>query len=69
MAKSLLDKAKSLARIKTSSHYTEEDIELALAWVNDEIGIKQISAVKGINNVSVYVFLARALKQWLNEKR
>lgn len=40
---SLLDKAKQLpTRHKTPKEYTDEQIELVEAWINDEISLSQM---------------------------
>jgi hypothetical protein len=63
---SLLSKAKKVPFKKNQSHqvikFKEEEIQLALAWLRDEIGYKQINQVMGVTGGSAYSFLLRALK-------
>ncbi len=67
---SLLQKAKKIkGRVQT--RITEEDIELALAWVNDTISYGQVAKVYGYSGPSAagYCKLAQALKYHMNKKR
>lgn len=64
---SLLDKAKSIKRKNTvGEKINNEHIELALAWADDEIGIRQIQKALGLGSpTAVYSFLAISLKKYI----
>jgi predicted FMN-binding regulatory protein PaiB len=73
MQKTLLQKAQeqSTRPYKLKAKPTEDDLELALAWVNDEISLAQVSRAYDIpqNQVNnTYIKLARALKAHLKEE-
>jgi len=64
---SLLQQIKKISVVRTDKeNYTKEDLEVALAWLNDEIRDVQIAKVvktsKG-NRVGVPNYCAAALKQ------
>ena len=68
----LLEKAKDRKRRYTTQtrRYNKEEIELALAWVDDEIGLSDIGTaleLKGGSNA--YSFLAFVLKQFINDMK
>ena len=44
----------------------QEQVDLALAWVNGTVSITQIAGVLEVKSGSVYPFLAHALKFHLN---
>jgi len=55
---------------KHNKVYTEEQIELALAWANDEITITQVAhAINATVGTAVYTFLALCLKSIISSKR
>lgn len=68
MNKTLLEKAKERKmdkRVK-SSKATKEDIELALAWVNNEVSMTQVGhALDTTNSMKTYIFLSLTLKSHL----
>lgn len=68
--KTLLEQAKILtdARV-TNVRYSEEEIELALAWVSGEVTLTQVARVMSPTGKASggYAFLACALRQWMNE--
>ena len=64
----LLQKAKSIKPNKRKSTFTKEEMDLTMAWVNDEIGITQVMKVLNTSSGMSYVFLARCTKHILNEK-
>lgn len=70
---SLLEKARSIkTKNRSSRPLTEEEIELALAWANDEVSYTQVKNVlmKDDNhNTTVYTFLARALKEAIRNSK
>ena len=61
----LLEKAKQIPK-KNSSGLTKQELELAVAWANNEVDLNQVR--KAINSTSskLYVFLAYALKNYIN---
>lgn len=67
----LLEKVKSQKKSnRKNSNVTDEHIEVALSWVKGEISMAQI--VKGMDmgkagGVNVYVFLANALKVYIQK--
>lgn len=76
MAKeTLLQKAKnsSVMKAKRYPNITKEHIDLALAWAKDEIRMTQVADVLGMkkangtNNISVYIFLSKALKCYVTQ--
>lgn len=66
---SLVAKAKaSKLTIRKHHSITPAHVELALAWVRDEIGASQVSIGLGHNmGKNCYGILARALKRYLQE--
>lgn len=67
--KPLLAKAKELPN-KRKYFFSSEEIDLALGWMRGEINLEQVATVLGRKNAnkgSAYIFLARALRQHLNE--
>lgn len=67
---SLLDKAKKVNQNRRHGRiYSEEEIELAEAWVNDEVTISQLAQALGYpktQSSNAYSFAALALKQKIN---
>jgi hypothetical protein len=67
----LLEKAKAIPGIKYRKYegQTEEDIELALAWVNDEVTLTQVSKAHGLVGVngSTYSRIALSLKKYIKQ--
>jgi len=60
---SLTDKAKAQKPERTPYKITQEVIDLALAWKNDEVSIGQIQKALNIKEPNkIYAILARALK-------
>lgn len=71
MAKSLLEKAKSLNKAPQKiDPATTEMEELALAWCRDEVSLSQVAKALGLNNTGyrTYSKLALSLKIYLNKK-
>lgn len=47
--------------------FSPDEVQLALAWVDGLVGVSDITKALGKNQASgMYIFLARALKQYLN---
>ena len=68
---SLLEKAKEYTTKKTAGAATEEEIELALAWVNDEVTLYQVARACGKKSGTgnIYIRLAIALKAHLKSQK
>jgi len=65
---SLVEKARAINLIrKHKTVYSEEEKELALAWVNDEVGMAQIARALGTEYSQSYIFLSKCLKQIIRE--
>ena len=64
---SLVEKAKSSIDPRIGSRiYSEEEIELVLAWATGEITISQLSRAANLRSVpAAYPFIANALRQWI----
>lgn len=62
--KTLLEQAKNIqTKDNKIIEITGEQFELAVAWANNEVSLRQIQEVLGLNNVnSSYVFIARCFK-------
>jgi len=61
---SLLKLALAYNPYSRKKKYSEEEIELALAWLNDQVTMSQVAvALKMKNKGGVYSFLAQALRQ------
>lgn len=60
----LLEKAKGIkTNLDRNEVVTKEEYELATAWANGEISLRQIKNVMGFNNVnSAYIFLSKCFK-------
>lgn len=58
----LINKAKEKVYVKPSKGMTDEEIQLAAAWLKDEVTLAQVSKVLELPNTSTYIFLARASK-------
>lgn len=62
----LLDKVKSQKRQKKRNDTLKEDFtEVALAWVKDEVGIRQIIAATNLTGGSIYCKLAHTLREYI----
>lgn len=62
----LLEKAKKISLAKNSRFpMTQEEIEVALAWANDEITMRQVRGVTGTSFTSSYAWLATRLKKYI----
>lgn len=64
MSQTLLEKAKA-SQGKSNLKINEESIELAVAWGKGEISLDAVKEAMGTNGTSVYVFLARALREYI----
>src|SRR5690349_18216549 len=68
---SLLDAAKEahiMQRVTSDRYRTPEMIELALAWVNGEVGMAQVGrALKQVDSTKVYTMLAHALAEHVRQ--
>lgn len=57
-------------RIKRSSEYTQDEVDLALAWVDDDVSLQGVDkAMQGRGRGGSYTFLACALRQHLRKER
>ena len=66
---SLLEKAKKIKhRNKGWTPIGEDQINLARAWVRNEVSLKQVSEALKIGKPTAYVILARSLKQYLIQR-
>lgn len=68
--KSLLQKAQSVPQgnRKTHNSFTDEErMQLALAWLNNEVTIGQVSKAFGVKGTSGYTHMAMGLKHAFNE--
>lgn len=63
----LLEKAKKL-KGKKILNVSKQDIELALAWVNDEVSLAQVMSVYELRGSAVYSKLAISIKAHLQNK-
>jgi len=62
----LLDKAKP---INNNHVYTNDEVELAVAWAKDKIGTRAVGRALGKNkNQNVYPFLALSLKAYIKKE-
>lgn len=61
---SLLEKAKSMPRSDNRRHgVTQEEMELAIGWAKNEIGMQQVANITELKHSSnVYTFLAITLR-------
>jgi hypothetical protein len=65
---SLLEKAKLVKSSK--KNYTEQEIELALAWVDGSISLTQIVKVFQLKSVTAgYIFIANCLKYYIKNSK
>ena len=56
MAKSLLEKAKSVpTKNRVRSALSDEEIELAIAWLNDEVTLTQAATAMGYKSGGAWV--------------
>ena len=71
MKQTLVEQAKALAAKRSRyGKRTAEDIDLAIAWVKGEVGLKEVREAKAIEvdgSAASYLFLAVALKQAVSE--
>lgn len=65
----LLETAKNFKIEKKGIEATYEEIELALAWANDEIQAKQVAKALKRDPSAIYTVLARGLKQFLKNSQ
>mgnify|MGYP001593102625 FL=1 len=64
--KSLLEVALSTElKRRSGKHISDQERELALAWVHGKVSITQVAAAMGVKTGGVYPFLANALKDEL----
>ena len=66
MSKTLLEKAKNVPARKRKSRPTDEEIELALAWLKDEITTSQVNfaySESGKKNTTYLYNITMALKE------
>lgn len=72
MGKTLLEKAKEI-RVNTYKGYKEysnEEVELAVAWVNNDITSSQLAKALGDRTSgNLYVFVSGALKFAVNKNK
>lgn len=68
---SLLDTAKSVKQLrKNGISITPEHIELALAWVKDEVSLTQVSAALKCKSITMaYCNIAFALKEYIKKSK
>lgn len=66
----LVSQAKNIKTNKrVARRYSKEEIDLALAWANDEIGLEQArQALKFTSSNQTYVFFAFALRQLIGDE-
>ena len=60
---SLLEKAVNRKMVRTTTVISKEDIELAIAWANDEVTITQCATAWGVRVSGAYLKLALSLRQ------
>lgn len=67
----LLEKAKKTGSTRSrKTKFSQEEMDLAGAWVNNEISLTQVSNVLNKTGTgNVYAFLALCLKSMLNGKK
>ena len=64
--KSLVEQAMEVqTKRRTKSSITEQERELALAWVHGKVSISQVAVVRNVKTGGVYPFLAQALREEL----
>lgn len=64
----LIEIAKKDIHRKPEEKITQERIELALAWVNNEVTLSGVGRALNLNNnsaTSTYLFLARTLRTYI----
>ncbi len=66
---SLLTEAKKISTRKIRIKPSTEEIELALAWVREEVSNSQVAMVLGVSSANVYPKLAIALRQYIITKK
>lgn len=68
MSLTLLQKAKQVSSNARMMNVSEEMIELAIAWGNDQVGNKQVQKAVGLRSVSeVYRVIAIALREAMRQ--
>lgn len=61
--KTLLEKAKEVKlRYRTRTDYSKEEIELAIAWMKDEIRVGQVGKVLGKGSTAIGYRLAMLIR-------
>jgi len=63
---SLLEKAKKVG-VKIKRNRSPQDIELALAWLKDEVMTVQVQEVLGCSGGTALYYLSKTLKQAFKE--
>ena len=64
MPKTLLEKAKEAEVSRKSITPTPEEVELALAWLTQEVRSKQVlDALNNTSTTAIYSFLCRAFRK------
>lgn len=66
LMETLLEKAKNL---RMEHILDQEKIELAIAWVKDEIDIHQVATVLQVGTANAFTIIALALRQNMQEKK
>ena len=61
----LLEKAKQIPK-KNSTGLAKQELELAVAWANNEIDLNQVRKAINTTSPKLYVFLAYALKNYIS---
>ena len=59
----LLEKAKNITMFKSRLSLNEEELDLMLAWLNDEVTTKQASQVLGKKGVNYASYVSTLLKR------
>lgn len=62
MKKTLLEQAKKFKSYRRIRKMSDEELELTLAWLEDEISYGQIAKVLGLKGSNVYNFVATGLR-------
>lgn len=71
MKKSLLDKAKKIPhKYRKHKEYSCGELELIIAWLNDEVELSQMQEVLKIKaGLGVYIFICMGIRQLWRTKR
>lgn len=68
MSLTLLQKAKQVSSNARMMNVSEEMMELAIAWGNDQVGNKQVQRAMGLKGTSeVYLRMAIALREAMRQ--